>query len=683
MPTPTPTFQLHSAYTPAGDQPLAITQLCQQLSNPATKAVTLLGATGTGKTFTVANVITQLNRPALVLAHNKTLAAQLYNELKGFFPHNAVEYFVSYYDFYQPEAYIPRTDTFIEKSASINDDIDRLRHSATRSLFEHPNVVVVASVSCIYGLGMPDVYLKAALKLEVGESYPREALLHKLIKNQYQRDDLELMRSRFRLRGDVLDVFPANEEWVLRLEFFDEELESLRAIDPSTGEVLEAFDTYMLYPAVHYVTDEDYIDKALAQMKVELKQRSDELRALDKHLEATRLEQRTQRDMDMIKELGYCTGIENYSRIFEGRAAGSPPKTLIDYFPKDLLVVIDESHVTLPQLRGMYHGDKSRKDNLINYGFRLPAARDNRPLTFEEFYSRIDARGQRLYVSATPGAFELQESAAVVEQVIRPTGLLDPLVEVIPTEGQVDRLVQEFTPVLERDERILITTLTKRMAEDLSEYLQGLNLKVAYLHSDIKPMERVEILQSLRMGTVHILIGVNLLREGLDLPEVSLVCIMDADKEGFLRSDHALIQTMGRAARNVAGRVLLFADAITPSMARAMEETQRRREKQMAFNLAHGIVPKTIRKAISNDLLQGMGLDASALAGMNPHSLEGHLGAETPVVLEGEALFSLIAQLEEAMKEAAGVLDFEKAAKLRDQLNALKATVPQSPSVSS
>jgi excinuclease ABC subunit B len=663
-------FKLATPYAPAGDQPEAIKQLVGYLQQPETQAVTLLGATGTGKTFTMANVIVQLQRPTLILAHNKTLAAQLYNEFTEFFPENAVEYFVSYYDFYQPEAYIPRTDTYIEKSSSINDDIDRMRHNATRSLFERRDTIVIASVSCIYGLGTPEMYLKAAVRFTVGQTYVRAELLAILTRIQYQRADEDFSRATFRVRGDVIDIHPANEEWVLRLSFFDEELESITQVHAETGEILRALEQYVLYPAVHHVTDEDTVDNALAQMKVELKEQCTAFRVEGKELEASRLEQRTLRDMAMIKELGYCTGIENYSRIFEGRAPGTPPKTLLDYFPNDFLLFVDESHVTIPQLRGMYHGDRSRKDSLVNYGFRLPAARDNRPLTFDETYRRL---GQRLYVSATPSQYELEDSnQTIVEQIIRPTGLLDPIITVVPTAGQVDTLVQEIDATLTKNERVLITTLTKRMAEDLTEYLQNLNIKVRYLHSDIKPIERIEILRDLRLGQFDVLVGVNLLREGLDLPEVSLVCIMDADKEGFLRSDHALIQTIGRAARNAMGRVLLFADKITPSMQRAIDETERRRAKQEAYNTAHGIVPKTILKPISNGLLALLGVDVDALL---THEATAANSLEQLKTTEPETLQILITEVETEMKAAAKLMDFEKATILRDKLFQLKALV--------
>lgn len=656
-------FTLVAPHQPAGDQPAAIAQLVETLRN-GEQTVTLLGATGTGKTFTMANVISELQRPALILAHNKTLAAQLYNEIKALFPHNCVEYFISYYDYYQPEAYIPRTDTFIEKTAVINDEIDRMRHSATKNLFERQDVIVVASVSCIYGLGMPDVYLQAALRLQVGENYPRGELLRQLVRNQYRRAEVELARAQFRVRGDVLEVHPAGEESLLRLEFFDDELERILRIEAQTGEVLEILEQAVIYPAVHYVTEEGHIDRAIDDIKTELKTRLAQLNEAGKLVEAQRLEFRTLRDIEMIRELGYCPGIENYSRIFEGREPGTPPRTLLDYFADDFLLFIDESHVTLPQLQGMYHGDRSRKKTLVEYGFRLPAALDNRPLTFDEFYARI---GQRIYVSATPGGFEKNESAQVVEQVIRPTGLLDPLVEVIPTEGQIERLQAEINATVEAGFRVLITTLTKRMAEDFAEYLNGQGLKVRYLHSEIKSLERVEILRDLRLGTFDVLIGVNLLREGLDLPEVALVAIMDADKEGFLRSDSALIQTIGRAARNSAGRVILFADKMTDSMQRAIDETARRREKQEAYNSAHGITPTTIVKSLGNGLLDLLGHEAAA----SPDALAAQEADWAKLSPADRA--ELLSQLETAMREAARALEFEKAAALRDQIVRLKA----------
>jgi excinuclease ABC subunit B len=656
-------FQLVSDYQPGGDQPTAIAALVDGLNQGET-AQTLLGVTGSGKTFTMANVVATVQRPTLVLAHNKTLAAQLYNELREFFPHNAVEYFISYYDYYQPEAYIPRTDTFIEKSASINDEIDRLRHSTTRSLFERRDVIVVASVSCIYGLGLPDNYLQAALRLQVGQIVEQDLLLKGLVRNQYHRNDLELKRACFRVRGDVIEVQPAYEDRVIRLELFGDELERIRLIDPQTNEPIEDLEEVVIYPAIHYVANADGIEHACFQIEQELTQRLAELHFANKGLEAQRLEQRTWRDLEMIRQVGYCNGIENYSRIFENRAPGTPPKTLIDYFPKDFVLMIDESHVTVPQLRGMYHGDRSRKDVLVDYGFRLPCARDNRPLSFEEFMGRI---GQRVYVSATPSAFELGESSRVAEQIIRPTGLLDPEVFVRPTANQVDDLYKEIRDRVAREERILVTTLTKRMAEDLTEYLESLNVRVRYLHSDIKPLERIEIVRDLRQGAFDVLVGVNLLREGLDLPEVTLVAIMDADKEGFLRSEQSLIQTIGRAARNAAGQVVLYADTITDSMRRAMDETERRRAKQMAYNAEHGITPKTIQKRLGNNLLDLVGVEEKAFT---RQAVEREVQRVAP-----EKIPDLIAELSTAMKQAAAMLEFEKAARLRDQLQALQAYV--------
>jgi excinuclease ABC subunit B len=673
------TFHLTSNYKPSGDQPHAILKMVEGL-NTGMDAQTLLGVTGSGKTFSVANVIQEVQRPTLVISHNKTLAAQLYNELREFFPNNSVEYFISYYDYYQPEAYIPRTDTFIEKTASINEEIDRLRHSTTRSLFERRDVVVVSSVSCIYGLGLPDNYFRAAVRLRLNETVEREELLAALSRNQYQRNDIDLKRACFRARGDIIEVHPAHEEKIIRIELFGDEIERLSIIDPSTGEMLERPEAVVIYPAIHYVADENDVERASAQIRVELDDRLKALTDAGKLVEAQRLEQRTLRDLDMIREVGYCNGIENYSRIFENRPPGTPPKTLIDYFPDDFLLVIDESHVTIPQLRGMYHGDRSRKDVLIDYGFRLPCARDNRPLNFEEFQERI---GQRIFVSATPSPFELKESGQVVEQIIRPTGLLDPVVEVRPTEHQVDNLLVEIRDRVARNERILITTLTKRMAEDLTEYFESLNVKVRYLHSDIKPIERMEIIRDLRLGDFDVLIGVNLLREGLDLPEVTLVAVMDADKEGFLRSESALIQMIGRAARNAAGFVILYADTITDSMQRALDETQRRRDKQTAYNTQHGIIPQTIRKDISYGLLELIGSmgkeeeDEYTRKSSRKNSkarYEEELKQIPPKELPG-----LIEALEGEMKTAAKMLEFEKAAQLRDQILQLKRVMEKAP----
>lgn len=661
-------FELNSEYAPGGDQPQAIEKLVDGL-HCGNEAQTLLGVTGSGKTFTMANIINQVQRPTLIMSHNKTLAAQLYNEMKQFFPNNAVEYFISYYDYYQPEAYIPRTDTFIEKSASINDNIDRLRHSATRSLFERRDTIVVASVSCIYGLGAPDAYFDSAIRLTVGDEIERQELLTFLVRTQYNRVDLEFQRATFRVRGDIIDVFPAyEEERFLRLELFGDELDAIKIVDVQSGNTVEELTETVIYPAVHYIAKSNSIQQACKEIKTELDFQVENFRQLSKPLEAERIFQRTTRDIATIKHMGFCNGIENYSRVFDGRPAGSPPKTLMDYFPQDFLVLIDESHVTLPQVRGMYHGDKSRKDTLVDYGFRLPMARDNRPLKFDEFDDRV---GQRIYISATPGSEELDNSTQVVEQIIRPTGLLDPVVTIHPTENQVDTLLDAINERVDRNERILITTLTKRMAEDLSEYYQSLNVRVRYLHSEIKSLERIEILRDLRLGEFDVLIGVNLLREGLDLPEVTLVAIMDADKEGFLRSESSLIQTIGRAARNACGEVFLFADTITGSMQRAMDETARRREKQMAFNKEHGIEPKTIIKPIANGLLEMMGLDP--MEKMEAEK-EKELAAQTAGMSDDDVQ-ELINQLEAQMKHAAKMLEFEKAANLRDQWNALKGTL--------
>lgn len=669
-------FQLTASYKPSGDQPQAIARLTEGL-NADLETQTLLGVTGSGKTFSIANVIERVQRPTLVISHNKTLAAQLYNELREFFPHNAVEYFISYYDYYQPEAYIPRTDTYIEKTASINEEIDRLRHSTTRSLFERRDVVVVSSVSCIYGLGLPENYFRAAIRLRLGDLIEREDLLSALIRNQYQRNDIDLKRACFRARGDIIEVHPAHEEKVIRVELFGDEIERLSVIDPTTGEILDRPESVVIYPAIHYVADADDAERAIAQIRLELDERLLALNDMGKLVEAQRLEQRVMRDLEMIREVGYCNGIENYSRIFENRAPGTPPKTLLDYFPRDFLLVVDESHVTIPQLRGMYHGDRSRKDTLVDYGFRLPCARDNRPLNFEEFLERI---GQRIFVSATPSAYEIGQSQQVTEQIIRPTGLLDPVVHVRPTQHQVDDLLKEIRERVARQERVLITTLTKRMAEDLTEYFESLSVRVRYLHSDIKPIERMEIIRDLRLGDFDVLIGVNLLREGLDLPEVTLVAVMDADKEGFLRSESSLIQMIGRAARNAAGTVILYADTVTDSMRRALDETARRREKQMAYNREHGIIPQTIRKEMTYGLLDLIGSMGEPEAN-GDRSGDGRKAArkEGKPRLEDELqhvppqeLPGLIDALEAEMKAAAKMLEFEKAAQLRDQVLQLR-----------
>ena len=580
-------FQIVSSNKPAGDQPKAIKALVEGI-NSNYQNQTLLGVTGSGKTFTIANVIEKIQKPTLVIAHNKTLAAQLYGEFKELFPNNAVEYFISYYDYYQPEAYIPRTDTYIEKSASINDEIDRLRHNTTRSLYERKDVIVVASVSCIYGLGLPENYFKGAVTLRIGDEIDRKAFLNHLILTRYERNDVELKRSTFRVRGDLIEIMPAFEKVITRFSLFGDEIEKISRIDSTTGEVIENVDEAVIYPAVHYLADDDDLDTTLDMIRFELKQRLIELNSQNKLVEAQRLEQRVNYDIEMIKEMGYCSGIENYSRILERRASGTPPATLLDYFPDDFLVVIDESHVTLPQLKGMYFGDKSRKEVLVDYGFRLPCAKDNRPLTFDEFWKKID---KKIFISATPGDFEKEVSSQIVEQIIRPTGLVDPEIELHPTEGQVNDLINEINKIVEKKERVFVTTLTKRMAEDLTEYLSQRNVKVRYLHSEIQSLERVEILRDLRLGVFDVLIGVNLLREGLDVPEVSLVAIMDADKEGFLRCETSLIQTIGRSARNANGKVIMYADKITDSMKLAIDETKRRRKLQLEYNKIHNITP--------------------------------------------------------------------------------------------
>ena len=588
-------FQLEAPFAPSGDQPEAIEALVKGVKEGMDTQV-LLGATGTGKTFTIAQMIQKVQRPTLVIAHNKTLAAQLASEFKAFFPHNAVEYFVSYYDYYQPEAYIPATDTYIEKDSSINDEIDKLRHSATSALFERRDVIVVSSVSCIYGLGAPKDYYDSVLSLRVGQEVDRDAILEKLVKIRYERNDLVLQRGSFRARGDVIEVIPSSyNEKGIRIELFGDEVDSIMEIDVLTGDVIDKRTHVAIFPASHYVTSDENLERARGDIRKELKARLTVLHEEGKLLEAERLEQRTNYDLEMMEEMGYCSGIENYSRHLTGRKAGEPPFTLVNYFPDDFLTVIDESHVTLPQLRAMYAGDRSRKEQLVNYGFRLPSALDNRPLTFDEFQKE---RGQIIYVSATPAAYELDHAEQVVEQIIRPTGLLDPKIEVRPIKGQIDDLLGEIHKVAEAGERILVTTLTKKMAEDLTEYLAASGIRVRYLHSDIATIDRAEIIRDLRAGEFDVLVGINLLREGLDMPEVSLVAILDADKEGFLRSDTAMIQTIGRAARNAHGRVIMYADVMTGSMQRAIEETERRRAKQEAYNKAHGIVPKTIEKKV-------------------------------------------------------------------------------------
>ncbi len=656
-------FNLQSPFQPEGDQPEAIAQLTESLQQ-GNRFQTLLGATGTGKTFSVANLITNVQKPTLVLAHNKTLAAQLCNELRLFFPDNAVEYFVSYYDYYQPEAYIPVSDTYIEKTASINDEIDMLRHSATRSLFERRDVIVVASISCIYGLGMPAEYLNAAVPLKLGMEVNQRELLRDLVTVQYSRNDIELERGRFRVKGDVLEIVPAYEDRVIRIEFFGDEIEALRYVDPVTGEILQSLNGINIYPARHFVTPQERLEAACLNIRQELEGRLIELESENKLLEAQRLEQRCRYDLELLEEVGYCNGVENYSRHLAGKQPGSPPECLIDYFPDDWLLVIDESHVTVPQLRGMYNGDRARKKVLIEHGFRLPSAADNRPLKADEFWDKVN---QCVFVSATPAKWELEQSEdRVAQQIIRPTGVIDPEILVRPTEGQVDDLFGEIHERMAKGERVLITTLTKKMSEDLSEYFAERDIKVQYLHSEIKSIERIEILQSLRRGDVDVLIGVNLLREGLDLPEVSLVAILDADKEGFLRSESSIIQTIGRAARHVEGQAILYADNLTKSMARAIEETERRRNVQIAYNKRHNITPKPIIKNEANSILAFLDISRR----LNSEQLEEVYEKSDELPLE--KIPALIEQLEAKMKQAAKDLEFEEAAKYRDRILKLR-----------
>ena len=654
-------FEIHAPFAPAGDQPEAIDALARGVEEGMHTQV-LLGATGTGKTYTIAQVIQKVQKPTLVIAHNKTLAAQLCSEFKEFFPNNAVEYFVSYYDYYQPEAYIPATDTYIEKDSSMNDEIDKLRHSATSALMERRDVIVVASVSCIYGLGGPKDYYDSVLSLRIGQTVERDAILEKLVKIRYDRNDLSLERGKFRVRGDVIEVVPASYgEKAIRIELFGDEVDSLEEIDVLTGQVVDKRTHVAIFPASHYVTSDENLERARKDIRRELNERLKVLKGENKLLEAQRLEQRTNYDLEMMQELGYCSGIENYSRHLTGRKPGEPPFTLVNYFPKDFLTVIDESHVTLPQLRAMYAGYRARKEQLVKYGFRLPSAIDNRPLTFDEFQAQ---RGQIIYVSATPGPYEMETTDQVVEQIIRPTGLLDPKIEVRPIKGQIDDLLGEIHKVTAQKERVLVTTLTKKMAEDLTEYLTTAGVRVRYLHSDIATIERAEIIHDLRAGKFDVLVGINLLREGLDMPEVSLVAILDADKEGFLRSDTAMIQTIGRAARNAHGRVIMYADTITGSMERAISETARRREKQEAFNKAHGIVPRTIQKKVV-DLIKLTKVEEDNTAA------KGYT-AKTVKKLKPRELDKQIRAMEKKMKEAAKQLDFELAAEYRDQLILLK-----------
>ncbi|WP_181362968.1 excinuclease ABC subunit UvrB [Sulfoacidibacillus thermotolerans] len=652
-------FQLVSDYAPTGDQPAAIDALVESLREGNTFQ-TLLGVTGSGKTFTIANIVAKLNRPTLVIAHNKTLAAQLTAEFKEFFPHNAVEYFVSYYDYYQPEAYIPQSDTFIEKDAKINDEIDKLRHSATSALFERNDVLVVASVSSIFGLGSPFRYRENVLSLRVGMERPRNEVLRRLVDMQYERNDINFTRGTFRVRGDVLEIVPASQgDHALRVEFFGDEIDRITEVDLVTGELIGRRDHIAIFPASHFVSSKETVERAVKSIRIELAQRLEELRGAGKLLEAQRLEQRTNYDLEMLLEVGFCSGIENYSRHLDGRVAGEPPYTLFDYFPENFLLVIDESHVTIPQLHGMYGGDHTRKMTLIEHGFRLPSAADNRPLRFEEL-SRY--KYQTVFVSATPGDYELKVSAKIVEQIIRPTGLLDPLIHVRPIKGQIDDLIGEIRKRTSRDERVLVTTLTKKMAEDLTDYLKEIGIQVRYLHSDIKTLERMAILRDLRLGVFDVLIGINLLREGLDLPEVSLVAILDADKEGFLRAERSLIQTIGRAARNASGEVIMYADVITRSMQVAISETNRRRERQVEYNQLHGIIPQTIKKAVRDVIEATKSLDEA-------ESLEEQVKTMTKSERK-----ELIGRLEKEMKDAAKALQFERAAQLRDLILELSAS---------
>ncbi len=657
-------FKVISKYTPSGDQPTAIDKLAAGLKR-GDRYQTLLGATGTGKTFTVANMVERVQRPTLVIAHNKTLAAQLCSEFRDFFGQNAVEYFVSYYDYYQPEAYIPSTDTFIEKDSAINDEIDRLRHSATQAILERRDVIIVASVSCIYGLGAPEEYSRIILKFERGKEYDRDDMLRRLIDMQFNRNDIALTRSTFRVRGDVLELQPADEEIIVRVEFFGDEVEKITTVDPLTGEMLGSKDEITVFPASHFVAGKERIDHALVGIEEEMHLRVEWFKKQGKLLEAQRIEQRTRFDLEMIREVGFCSGIENYSRWFDGRAPGTAPNTLLDYFPKDYLIVIDESHQTLPQLRAMYNGDKARKDTLIEHGFRLPSAADNRPLRFEEFQERV---GQCVFVSATPAAFEKEHSTQIAQQIIRPTGLIDPEIILRPTKGQVDDLLGEIRTRTERGERVLVTTLTKKMAEDLTEYLLDLNIKVNYLHSDVHTLERTEILRDLRLGIYDVIIGINLLREGLDLPEVSLVAILDADKEGFLRSETSLVQTIGRAARNLGGQVIMYGDNITGSMQRAMDETDRRRTIQTAHNVEHNITPYTVNKAVREVI------EAKKIA--EQKSFYNVSRERNPETLPLDQLMSALADIEKEMKQASRALEFERAAELRDELSRLKKLLP-------
>ena len=669
--TETPLFKLRTEYAPTGDQPAAIEQLASNIEAGVRDQV-LLGVTGSGKTFTVANVIAQVNRPALVLAPNKTLAAQLYNEFRALFPENAVEYFVSYYDYYQPEAYVPASDTYIEKDSAINDAIDKLRHAATHALLTRRDVIIVASVSCIYGLGSPEYYARLIIPVEVGQRVSMDAIITKLVDVQYQRNDMDFHRGTFRVRGDVLEVIPAYEhERALRLEFFGDEIEAVREIDPLTGEILGNIGKTVIYPASHYVSDRDNLERAMSDVRDELGERLRLFQSQNKLVEAQRLEQRTQLDLEMMQELGYCTGIENYSRHLDGRKEGDPPATLLDYFPDDFVLFADESHISIPQVGGMFKGDRSRKTTLVDFGFRLPSALDNRPLEFHEFLERLN---QVVYVSATPGKWELERSQGIVaEQIIRPTGLLDPEVEVRPVKGQIDDLLGECRARVEKHERVLVTTLTKRMAEDLTEYLNSMGVAARYLHSDIDTMERMAIIKALRAGEFDVLVGINLLREGLDIPEVSLVTILDADKEGFLRSTGSLIQTFGRAARNAGGKVLLYADTVTASMRAAMGETARRRAKQQDWNETHGITPTTISKPLATpfDSLYTSSGEGKGNRGRGKQAKQP-AEASASVDITAQNVARYLKQFEREMRDAARDLEFEKAAALRDRIKQLR-----------
>ena len=661
-------FKVHSKYKPAGDQPTAIKSLAEGLEDGLSHQ-TLLGVTGSGKTFTVANVVEKVQRPTLVMAHNKTLAAQLYGEFKEFFPENAVEYFVSYYDYYQPEAYVPSSDTFIEKDSSVNEHIEQMRLSATKALLERKDVLIVATVSAIYGLGDPGSYLKMVLHLDRGEQIEQRQILRRLAELQYTRNDLEFSRATYRVRGEVIDVFPAeSEREALRIELFDDEVENLSLFDPLTGEVLQKVPRYTIYPKSHYVTPRETVLDAIENIKEELKGRLAFFNEEGKLLEHQRLSERTRFDLEMMQELGYCTGIENYSRHLSGKAPGEPPPTLFEYLPDDALVVIDESHVTVPQIGGMYKGDRSRKETLVQYGFRLPSALDNRPLQFEEWEAMCP---QTIFVSATPGPYEAEHQQAIVEQIVRPTGLVDPVVEVLPASTQVEDLLSQIAETVAKEERVLVTTLTKRMAEDLTDYLMEHGVRVRYLHSDIDTVERVEIIRDLRLGEFDVLVGINLLREGLDMPEVSLVAILDADKEGFLRSERSLIQTIGRAARNLNGRAILYADSITKSMAKAMDETERRRTRQMAFNQEHGITPKGIKKSVE-DIMEG----ARAPGGGRKNQRKvAQSSAESQIdvsAMEPKQVADKIKELEQRMFECAKNLEFEEAARIRDEVQRIK-----------